>query len=31
VEKALREIHALLDPEQRETFAYLIRSGALGI
>lgn len=31
VEKALREIHALLDAEQRETFAYLIRSGALGI
>ena len=31
VEKALHEIHALLDAEQRETFAYLIRSGALGI
>jgi Spy/CpxP family protein refolding chaperone len=31
VRTALREIHALLDPEQREIFAYLIRSGALGI
>ncbi len=31
VHKALREIHALLDPEQREIFGYLIRSGALGI
>lgn len=31
VDKALREIHALLDAEQRETLAYLIRSGTLGI
>jgi Spy/CpxP family protein refolding chaperone len=31
VEKALGEIHALLDAEQRETLAYLIRTGALGI
>ena len=31
VEKALKEIHALLDAEQRETFAYLLRSGMLGI
>jgi Spy/CpxP family protein refolding chaperone len=26
---ALREIHALLDPEQREKLAYLIRTGTL--
>lgn len=31
VVKALAEIHALLDEPQRETFAYLIRTGALGI
>jgi Spy/CpxP family protein refolding chaperone len=31
VEKALAEIHALLDAEQRDTLAYLIRSGTLGI
>lgn len=31
VEKALGEIHALLDAEQRDTLAYLIRSGTLGI
>jgi Spy/CpxP family protein refolding chaperone len=31
VAKALREIHALIDAEQRETFAYLLRSGQLGI
>jgi len=31
VEKALGQIHALLDAEQRETLAYLIRTGALGI
>jgi Spy/CpxP family protein refolding chaperone len=28
---ALREIHAMLDAEQRETLAYLIRSGMLQI
>jgi Spy/CpxP family protein refolding chaperone len=27
--EALRQIHALLEPEQREIFAYLTRSGAL--
>lgn len=27
--KALARLHALLDPEQRETLAYLIRTGAL--
>jgi Spy/CpxP family protein refolding chaperone len=31
VVKALRDIHALLDPEQRETFAYLIRTGVLSL
>jgi Spy/CpxP family protein refolding chaperone len=31
VDKALREIHELLDAEQRDTLAYLIRSGTLGI
>jgi len=31
VVKALGEIHAVLDAEQRETFAYLIRTGALSI
>ncbi|HMJ09962.1 MAG TPA: periplasmic heavy metal sensor [Polyangiaceae bacterium] len=29
--KALREIHAMLDVEQRETLAYMIRSGTLQI
>ncbi len=29
--KALREIHAMLDAEQRETLAYMIRSGVLQI
>jgi Spy/CpxP family protein refolding chaperone len=29
VERALTGIHALLDPEQRERLAYLIRTGAL--
>src|ERR687883_516602 len=29
VVKALREIHAALNPEQRTRFAYLIRTGAL--
>jgi hypothetical protein len=28
---ALRRIHAVLDPEQRERLAYLIRTGALSI
>ncbi len=27
--RSLREIHALLDPEQRSRFAYLIRTGVL--
>ena len=31
VVKALGEIHGVLDAEQRETFAYLIRTGALSI
>jgi Spy/CpxP family protein refolding chaperone len=31
VVKALGEIHAVLDSEQRETFAYLIRTGVLSI
>ena len=31
VVKALRRIHAALDPEQRERLAYLIRTGALTI
>jgi Spy/CpxP family protein refolding chaperone len=31
VVKALGQIHALLDEEQRETFAYLIRTGILSI
>ncbi len=31
VEKALRDMHAVLDAEQRESFAYLLRSGQLGI
>lgn len=29
VHKALRDIHALLDAEQREAFAYLTRTGAI--
>jgi Spy/CpxP family protein refolding chaperone len=28
---ALEKIHALLDAEQRQQFAYLIRTGAIGI
>jgi len=28
---ALRQIHALLNPEQRERFAYMIRTGVLSI
>ncbi|MBI1797064.1 MAG: Spy/CpxP family protein refolding chaperone [Candidatus Eisenbacteria bacterium] len=31
VVRALERIHALLTPEQRSRFAYLIRSGALGL
>jgi len=31
VASALQKIHALLDPEQRKQFAYLIRTGAIGI
>lgn len=31
VAKALGRIHALLKPEQRARFAYLLRTGALGI
>ncbi|MFO0662447.1 MAG: Spy/CpxP family protein refolding chaperone [Polyangiaceae bacterium] len=31
VSVALREIHALLTQEQRETFAYLLRTGALSM
>jgi Spy/CpxP family protein refolding chaperone len=31
VTSALRSIHALLDPEQREKLAYLIRTGTLVI
>ena len=31
VVKALGEIHVVLDAEQRETFAYLIRTGVLSI
>jgi Spy/CpxP family protein refolding chaperone len=31
VQKALAELHALLDAEQREMLAFLIRSGALGL
>lgn len=31
VTKALGAIHALLEPDQRERLAYLIRTGALGI
>jgi Spy/CpxP family protein refolding chaperone len=31
VVKALGRIHGVLDPEQRERFAYLIRTGALAI
>jgi Spy/CpxP family protein refolding chaperone len=31
VAKALGELHALLDAEQRETLSYLLRSGLLGI
>jgi len=31
VVKALGDIHAVLDAEQRETFAYLIRTGLLSI
>jgi Spy/CpxP family protein refolding chaperone len=31
VTAALEKIHALLDPEQRKQFAYLIRTGAIGI
>lgn len=29
VTKALRQLHALLAPEQRERLAYLIRTGTL--
>jgi Spy/CpxP family protein refolding chaperone len=29
--RALAQIHALLNPEQRETFAYLLRTGVLNI
>jgi hypothetical protein len=28
---ALKKIHALLDPEQREKLAYLIRTGTLQV
>jgi Spy/CpxP family protein refolding chaperone len=31
VSSALEKIHALLDAEQRKQFAYLIRTGAIGI
>lgn len=31
VSKALSEIHALLSPEQRGQFAYMIRAGVLGL
>jgi Spy/CpxP family protein refolding chaperone len=31
VVKALERIHALLTPEQRETFAYLIRTGTISL
>jgi Spy/CpxP family protein refolding chaperone len=31
VVKALEQVHALLNPEQRSRLAYLIRAGALGI
>jgi len=31
VTQALQRIHALLDAEQRQRFAYLVRSGALGL
>ena len=31
VRQALAKIHALLDPEQRARFAYLVRSGSLGL
>jgi Spy/CpxP family protein refolding chaperone len=31
VTTALRELHALLDPEQRAQLAYLIRTGTLHI
>jgi Spy/CpxP family protein refolding chaperone len=31
VVKALKSIHAVLDPEQRARFAYLLRTGALSI
>jgi Spy/CpxP family protein refolding chaperone len=31
VVRALRRIHALLDPEQRRKLAYLVRTGALAI
>jgi Spy/CpxP family protein refolding chaperone len=31
VAKALAQIHALLNPEQRGRFAYLIRTGVLGL
>jgi hypothetical protein len=29
--KALRRIHAMLEPEQRSRFAYLLRTGALSM
>jgi Spy/CpxP family protein refolding chaperone len=29
--KALERVHALLDEEQRKTFAYLLRTGVLAI
>ena len=31
VEKALADIHALLDEEQRKRFAYLLRTGAISL
>ena len=31
VVKAVRQLHELLDPEQRERLAYLIRTGTLGL
>ena len=31
IAKASGRIHALLDPEQRERFAYLLRTGALAM
>lgn len=31
VESALRDVHAMLDPEQRKRLAYLMRTGSLTI